>query len=53
MEKKKDGEGIGCLEPFFKCLNGCNWTDDERTRVLIFLTECIAAALKVDAKLNT
>lgn len=36
-----------------RCLRTSNLTDDERKRLLIFLTECVAAILKVDAKIST
>lgn len=35
-----------------RCLRTANLTDDERRRLLVFLTECVAAILKVDAKIS-
>ena len=50
--EKEDNIQSSCLN-LCKCLKTSNLTDDERRRLLIFLTECVAAVVKVDAKIST
>jgi hypothetical protein len=47
------GDQIQSCFNLCRCLNTANLTDDERKRILIFLTECLAAILKVDVKIST
>ncbi|MGI6712626.1 MAG: hypothetical protein ACOX4L_07910 [Bacillota bacterium] len=52
MDKDKFKNSQGLCQNIFKCLGCQNLTDDDRKRLLIFLTECAAAILKVDAKIS-
>ncbi|MGI6065405.1 MAG: hypothetical protein ACOYI2_02810 [Bacillota bacterium] len=52
MGHDKNTEQKACLDNLFNFLCCGNLTDAERTRILVFLTELVAACLKVDARLN-
>ncbi|MGI6685445.1 MAG: hypothetical protein ACOX47_08260 [Bacillota bacterium] len=52
MGKENNTNSQTCFN-LCNCLNTCNLTDDERKRLLVFLTECLAAVLKVDVKIST
>lgn len=52
MGKAKEDHTQACFN-LCRCLNMSNLSDDDRKRVLIFLTECLAAILKVDVKIST
>ncbi|MDD2497046.1 MAG: hypothetical protein PHT78_09495 [Desulfitobacteriaceae bacterium] len=52
MSQTKNTEGTAGLENLFKVLCCGNLTDAERMRILIFLTELVAACLKVDTRLS-
>ena len=52
MAQTKNTEETVGLENLFKFLCCGNLTDAERSRILVFLTELVAACLKVDARLN-
>lgn len=51
MAKEKEENTQSCLN-LCRCLKTSNLTDDERRRLLVFLTECCAAILKVDVKIS-
>lgn len=52
-KEKEKGETVQPCFNLCGCLKTSNLSDDERRRILILLTECVAAILKVDAKISS